>query len=183
MADISIQFHALPEETIPVVGAFIDDLRPHVLCIGFPPFEVWQIDRSQIAEAMQDENVRRIALVLGKPIPTAGTMSQLLERNPDALILDIGRKGGEGLKESWLTASTSNAEALKAWRKLAKIIRSMTKTGAIAVNPSTGATAKLKDHRFSDGAMRLDAKGVPMLPAAGTSRLRFTESSGRENGE
>lgn len=52
-------------------------------------------------------------------------------------------------------------------------LRSMTKLGTVAVNPQTGAAVRLKDHRFSHGAKELESEGVPMLPAAGTSRLRF----------
>jgi hypothetical protein len=178
MADISIQFHALPEEILPVVNAFVDEIRPYVIGMRFHPFEAWLVERPQIMDVMRDETVRRIAFLPGNPVLPVGKMTELIDRNPDVLMLEIGRRGDEGLKESWLTARTGNEAALEAWRKLAKKIRSITKTGAIAVNPSTGVTAKLKDHRFSEGAKRLEAQGVPILPAAGTSRLRFPENPG-----
>jgi hypothetical protein len=141
--------------------------------VKFPPFEACQVDREAIETAFTDDSVERIFLTLRPPVLPAIGMNDFLSRNPDALILDIGRQSESGLKESWLSARTDNKEAISTWRRLAKKLRAMTRTGVTAVNPKTGATARLKDHRFSEGAKLLESEGFPMLPVAGSARLRF----------
>jgi hypothetical protein len=88
-------------------------------------------------------------------------------------LLDIGRKVDAGLQESGLSARTSDNATLGVWRKLSRQIVASTRTGVIAVNPQSGATAPLRSHRFSNGAKTLERAGVPILPVAGTARLRF----------
>ena len=102
-----------------------------------------------------------------------GGLNEFLDRNSSALLLDIGRRSSEGLRESWLTAKTQDTGVSAKWKDFAARLRSITKLGTVAVNPQTGASVRLKDHRFSPGAKKLEVEGVPMLPAAGTSRLRF----------
>jgi len=105
----------------------------------------------------------------------AKVMSAILDQNPGALSLDLGRRTDVGLEESWLTSRTDNPTLLASWRKFLKQVRSLTRAGAIALNPQTGAISRLKDHRYSVGAKLLESQGVPMLPAAGTARLHFPE--------
>jgi len=173
MADISIQFHALPKEIMPVFRSFVENAGAHVVSINFHPFQAVEVAPSTLGAVFEDPSVRRLAVTLQSPILPVRGMNEFLDNNPGALLLEVGRRSAEGLNESWLTARAEDAGTLTEWRNFAKLLRAMTRAGAVAVNPETGETGELKNHRFSPGAQALEREGVPMLPAAGTSRLRF----------
>jgi hypothetical protein len=175
MADLSIQFHALPDEIIPLVCSFLDEVQACVSAIKYRPFLVTAVDRAKLSTVLGNVKVDRVAFTLASPALPARGMLEFLDRNPDALVLDVGKVLDIGLQESWLTARTHDAATLSAWRKLSKRVLAATATGAIAVNPQTGATAPARGHRFSTGAKAMDRAGVPMLPAAGTARFRFND--------
>jgi hypothetical protein len=171
--DISIQFHALPDELMDLVRSFVREVNCHVTALKFQPFEATLADASRLSEIFHDVAVRRVALTLARPVLSVGGLNEFLDRNSSALLLDIGRRSNEGLRESWLTAKAQDTGLHDKWKEFAERLRSMTKLGTIATNPQTGASVRLKGHRFSSGAKELENEGVPMLPAAGTSRLRF----------
>jgi hypothetical protein len=175
MADLSIQFHALPDEIVPLVCSFVDEVHVSVSAIKYQPFVVTPINTADLSIVLRDVEVRRVAFTLVSPALPARGMNEFLDRNPDAMLLDVGKVLDAGLQESWLTARTRDASTLGIWRKLSKRVLAATATGAIAVNPKTGATAPAKGHRFSTGAKAMDRAGVPMLPAAGTARFRFND--------
>lgn len=173
--DISIQFHALPKELISLTRPAVQHGGCYATAIKFHPFHAMQIEPALLEESFDDEAVRRIAFTAEPPVLSASTMNEFLDHNPSALLLDIGRPSPQGLRESWLTAKAPGVGVASRWQDFAKRLRSMTKAGALAVNPQTGASSRLKDHRFSAGAKQLENEGVPMLPAAGTSKITFEE--------
>ena len=173
MSDISIQFHALPEEILPLLQDFIAKIGPGIVAIRFRPFEAVTCDPAKMDDAFGDESVRRIAFTLTAPVVAAEGMNAFLDKNPDVLLLDIGRRSERGLGESWLSAKGVQPEVARKWGLLVRRLRAITEEGAIAVNPKSGATAKVKGHRFTRGAKLLEMEGVSILPAAGTTILKL----------
>ena len=104
MVGFSLQFHCLPEEIIPLVCSFVEEVQAHVMAIRFHPFEVRMVGKDDLAGVFGDPDVRRIAFTVKAPTVSAETMNTFLDRNPGALLLDIGRRQDVGLKESWLRA-------------------------------------------------------------------------------
>jgi hypothetical protein len=174
MADLSLQFHILPEEIIPLVCSFVEEVQAHVIAIRFHPFDVRLFDKENLAAVFGHPDVRRIAFTMKAPTLSGHTMNTFLDDNPGTMLLDIGRRQDVGFEESWLSSRTDDAATLATFRKLAKKIRSVTITGVVAINSQTGATAKLRDHRFSPGAKALEREGVPILTVTGV-RLRFPQ--------
>lgn len=173
MPAIELEFHALPEEVLPLVVAFVDDASAYVAAIHFPPYRAFAVDRASLEETFLDPSVRDLAFTTSVPsLPLVGT-KQFLDQNPGALSLDIGRRDEGGLRESWLTARTDDQADLAVWRKLAARVRKITRTGATVVNPATGATARARNHRFSVGAKALARDGIPMLTIVGLSGNRY----------
>lgn len=157
-----------------LVRSFVCEEKCHVTALKFHPFEATLTDTAMLSEVFHDVAVRRVAITLKPPVLAVGALNEFLDRNSSALLLDIGRQTVEGLRESWLTAKTEDPGLYSKWKKFADRLRSITKLGTVAINPQTGASMSLKGHRFSPGAKKLESEGVPMLPVAGTSRLKFT---------
>jgi hypothetical protein len=175
MSDLSIQFHALPGEIAAVLLPFVAQSGARLTLLRTAPFESFRVEPSMLESALQDVSVNRVVLTLTDPVLTQAGPNDFFERNASALVWEIGRRNDQGLQESWLWARTDDKHVLQIWRSFAKQLRAVTRKGVIAVNPKTGATGRLKEHRFTDGAKSLEREGVPMLPAAGTSRLRFED--------
>lgn len=168
MADISIQFHALPEELRDFVRECVTDFGLHVVAIRYYPYEAVELDSTALAGIFLDESaVRELTFTLLHPsLPAKGNM-ELWDKNPDVLRLQIGRRSSKGMEESHLSARTKNAAALAVWKKIAKRLKDMTEKGALAVQPETGATSLARGHRYTAGAKELEASGVSMLTIAG----------------
>jgi hypothetical protein len=175
MADLSIQFHALPEEILPLLASLAEESQAFIMALTFSPFCVERAEPSMLASLLESPRIDRIAFTCGAPVLAVRGMNDFLDKNSDVLLVDIGRLGDSGLRESWVTARTADSASMRRWRHFARRIRAITRTGVAAVNAQTGAMANLREHRFSAGAKELERSGVPMLPAAGTSRLKFAE--------
>jgi len=173
MPSISIQFHALPEEILKLVQRWVATYPLHATAIGFSPFQAGEVQSADLDKALLNPGVRRLMLTLTPPNLAAESGNRLLDQNPEAMILDIGCLGNEGLNESWLTTRTGGGHINQTWKQIAGNLKSVTKAGALAINRITGAQATLKNHRFTPGAKALAANGVVMLPTAGNAILRF----------
>jgi hypothetical protein len=168
MADISIQFHALPDELRDFVKQCVTDFNLHVIAMRYVPFEVIEpvgvdLDRLFIDSSMH----RRLHFTLEKPTFPVAHALDFGVKNQDALRLDIGARTETELRESWLCARTNNATALAVWRKIAKRLKDMTEKGALAVQPKTGQTGPVRGHRYTLGAKELESSGVFMLTQTG----------------
>jgi hypothetical protein len=168
---ISVQFHAMPFEILGLFAdLFFDDEIFCVEAVGSPS-KFLRLNKGLVPKF--DENRKAMAFALGEPDVIVGSMFEFLERNPDALVLEIGQVSALGLKESWLSANTKNPTALSRWRKVAKNLHVSTLDGAIAINPKNGAECHLKWHRFTEEARLAFHNGVAMLPAAGNAIIQF----------
>ena len=175
MTDISIQFHATPTEIAQFVSEFTDDFELSVTCVKLMPFEARSISRQQIESTLSDERCWRLAFTQSEPVVDAINLDMFEERNPGNLMLEIGRKTHQGLKQSWLCCRVFDRKQLNAWRKIAKQLNAITQSGAYAVNPTTGAKARFTKYRYTEGARELQLKGIKMLAFAGNSQIIFGE--------
>jgi hypothetical protein len=168
MADISIQFHALPEELRDFVKQCVSDFGLHIIAIRFHPYEAIELDADRLDEAFTDSSqYDELAFTLHPPIlPAKGNMA-LADNNPDVLWLAIGKRTNTSLKESHLSARTENAVAFAVWKQIAKRLKDLTDKGALAVNPETGATSLARGHRFTSRAKALETSGIATLTITG----------------
>src|SRR5579871_6439226 len=100
MASISIQFHALPEELVPLLRSFAEEVAAHVIEVRFPPFSASVISTAALAEPRNDRSPWRVLLTAVPPTLPADGMNELLDKNPGALVVDIGGVTIDGLQES-----------------------------------------------------------------------------------
>ncbi len=168
MADISVQFHALPEELLSFVRQIIADFGLHVVALRYRPFDASELSESQLAGCFSDDSLyKRLHFTIGNPVLPVTHELDFGDQNPDSLRLDIGTLGGDGLRESWLSARTEDPAAFATWKKIAKRLKGLAEQGATAVNPKTGRMGPAKWHRFTEGAKRLEATGISMLTITG----------------
>lgn len=173
MADVLIQFHALLDELAVFLVGVLDDLDVHVTALRFQPFRAEPVGKDDIELALRDPAVRELVLTLDPPGHAVLDAAAFASRNPSALRLDLGRRSERGLGESCLSARTKDERALEVWKQIARKLRRITLAGALAMNPATGATSRLRSHRFTAGAKALHDDGVAMLPVAGGAVLRL----------
>lgn len=168
MADISIQFHATPDELLAFAKQVVADYALHVVAMRYSPFEAIEVGPSELDAVLSVTSAHReLAFTLVPPLLAVTSNTDFFDKNPSKLRLDVGRQEAHGLRESWLTTRTKDPVALRVWKEIAKRLRGMTEQGATAVNPSTGVTGPARGHRFTAGAKALEAGGVPMLTNTG----------------
>ena len=167
MADILVQFHAVPAEMGGFVLNALEEVPAYVTAFRFWPFEAVPVEVDGVEAMLRDENIRELAFTLDPPKLPVKSSNEFLDLNPSALRLDIGRQSEQGLRESCLSARTTDGRALDAWRMFARRLRKVTKVGAVAVNPLTGATTLARSHRYTAGAKALADEGVTIRPIGG----------------
>jgi hypothetical protein len=179
MTDILIQFHALPEDLVPLLHWAVKDLAVHVTAFRFFPFQAEEIRQDMLDALFLEPSTRVIAFTRTRASLPAATKGEFLDNNSGALSLDIGRLSEKGLNESCLSCRTSDVHSLEVWKQIARKLKGITKAGATATSPTTRATSRVRNHRYTAGAKALDERGIPMLPVAGSVLLHFGEDSHR----
>ena len=175
MTDISIQFHAIPEELLALVRTAISDFGLHVVAMRSFPFAATEVGPDSLENVFAAGSpYRELGFTIDQPvIPVTGAM-EFLDKNPGALRLTVERASKEGLRQSLLSARTDNSTMLAIWKKIAKRLKNMTQAGVTVTNPDTGAFVHDRSFRYSALAKALASSGVPMLPIAGGNRIEFS---------
>jgi hypothetical protein len=177
MSDISVQFHASPSENLEFIEVVLREFRLYLVAIQLRPFAVKEIDAANLHDFVGGEpNFRRFAFLLNPPVISVQHELDFADKNPDYLRFDIGVETEKGLQQSWLSARTQNRDAIEVWKKVALLLKQRTMQGAIAVNPKTGARSNIKSFRYTAKARALSEQGMPMLPMAGASLLKFPKN-------
>lgn len=168
---LSIQFHAMPDEHLSLISMAIRD--PNLWVVGFheevQAFNI--VDRT--GDCLELEDIRALIFTATEPNLDASTPHQFAGINPDALVLEIGGLSDLGLCESWLWSNTRDKDLTRRWREVAKQLKASLLSGAIAVNPTTGESAPMKWHRFTQKAQEAYADGIAMRPVAGNSIIEL----------
>ncbi len=168
MTSLSIQFHALVEEVAGFVWRWLTLVRAHAIAVEYQPFSARAFDARQVESVVSSPLVRRIVFTESPPECNAAGNGALLEANPGALVLNIGRMTPRGLEECHLSAMRGS----RAWLKVAADLKKATKAGAIITHEATGLESADRAHRFTPGASHLAVGGVSLRQFA-QSPARF----------
>lgn len=176
MGDVSLELHALPDEIADVLVPFAHEERAYFTIIRYPPFQASSCAIEGLYEALRLTEVTTLLVSFREIIlRPETTMKAIWEQSPDLLKWEIGRIAANSLGESWISARSDDATVLKRWRKLLNSLRKVTKAGASAVDPRSGASRWYQAHRYSPRAKALQARGYEMLPLAGAVRWQFPD--------
>jgi hypothetical protein len=162
MTDVLIQFHALPEELVALLEESVATSSINVAKVLFPPYEALPVRAGELATAVLEPRFNGFVLSIRPILPTR-SQAEIDRLHPDAMRVEVGRAVSLGLMESMLRARASDPEVIGAWQKIAKALKKVTRAGVDVSNPTTGACAHYKNHRFSAGAKSLEDAGVPIL--------------------
>lgn len=168
MADISIQFHALPEELLPFARHCMADFGLHAVAMKFFPFEAVEVTSAELDNIFSERSpYRELAFTLDRPVLPVQSGMDFWDKNPDAMRLNIERPSQKGLRQTCLAARTEDTAALLVWRGIARRLKGVTAAGVAVTNPDTGVSVRERTFRYTPGAKALESRGVPMLPIAG----------------
>lgn len=169
---ISTQFHAEPQELRNWVAAWAVQHHLWVTLVEQAPFKVTPLSHDAFDQLEVGRKNLRLAISLQSPDLTGGNFLHFCDLNPDRLTIDIGALSEKGLSQSWFATQAETPSSLKLWKSLAGQLKRRTKAGATAVNPTTGASCRMRSFRYSETALNLQRADVPMLPVGG-ARLYF----------
>lgn len=177
MTQVQLQFHAEADELLAMADEWMGSHGLHGVVQRFSPDFLVRPVAAGRAAAVAGElgEARRLCLRHDTISAEAPSPHEFLARNPECLVIDIGPRTEEGLRESMLSGSTDDVAVLKLWRKLLRETRNRTHGGATVVDPKTGARLPWPRSRHTVGAHELAAAGVPMLPVAGSVRYEFDD--------
>ena len=160
MASLSIQFYATPDEVAAFARGWLTIETVHAVAVEYQPFTVSPTTRGEVEAHAQREGVRRLVFAEGPIDCSVQGNNELLDKNVGALILDMGRLGPRGLQESRLSAS----KVTPAWRTIATELKQHTSAGMDGTNERSGATAKYRALRYTQGAAVLAESGTALRP-------------------
>lgn len=160
MASLIVQFHATIDELAQFTSALLADSAIEALAVRYRPFEVTTVSREDAKVILFDPRVLRLIFTRGPGNPTSTGNLDLLDANPGALVLDVGREGATGMSESCLKASVGRA----VWKRALAELNRLTTAGVVGVHEETGASAVYRAHRLSPGAVKLSTSGVALRP-------------------
>lgn len=179
MTQVQLQFHAEAQELLAMADVWMGSHGLHGVVQRFSPdFLVRPVAAGNVASvAVKLGQVRRICLRTLPFEADAPSPHEFLLRNPDCLVIDVGPRTDEGLRESMLGGATDDPVVLKLWRKLVRETKRDTHGGAVAVS-AAGDRGPWPRSRHTMGAHALAEAGVPMLAVAGTVRYEFDDLTG-----
>ncbi|GGJ05859.1 hypothetical protein GCM10007978_49310 [Shewanella hanedai] len=172
MKSISIQFHATSEELLNFVISVSSELKLVVTMMTLKPFNLTIVEgKLELSEFLDKLKVGDLRLVLSTATPCIEFTSpnNFLDANSGSILIDIGPLSDLGLEESALSFISSEKDKISIANNVSSKLKRITKAGAIAVNPINGAEAKIRTHRYTQGAKVMADNGVKILPIAGNS--------------
>jgi hypothetical protein len=176
MADISIQFHALPEEVTAFAQQCMQDFNLYAVAMKYFPFEAAEVTAEEMGKLSEAKALyEELGLTLQQPRLPAKDNVDFYLNNPARLRITLARKEPAGLRQIGLSARTDDVDALAIWKKIARRLKGITRAGVVVMNPDTGASGPERTFRYTAGAKALASSGVPMLPIAGGNLVIFPE--------
>jgi hypothetical protein len=177
MKSILIQFYAEPSETFSFIENVSGELGLFVFLMKQSPFKVesLSLQKNMANTSLLNEMGPSARIILSDKAVFSGvnSLGAFLDANPEVIVMDVGQMTDHGLHESCLSFKGDKSDSISLANKVAAKLKKFTKAGATAVDPKTGAEARLRSHRYTKGAKSLFEQGVKILPVAGTSLIKL----------
>ena len=170
MKSVIIQFHALPEELVEFVNQVEKEFKLTVILLRIKPFSIENVTSKFNVEYLKKYDCQdeiNIILSVKDVHVDVQSQKQLLSLNKGCIVLALGRLSENQLNESRLSFISDSKEEANLVTKIVSRLKKKTIAGAIAVNPITLSEAKIRTHRFTEGARKAYLNGTKINPLAG----------------
>lgn len=180
MKTLRIDLHALPGELLSWVEQWLQEERTLSAALVWirPEFEVRTVSDVEVfrREVAARGTPFRICLK-SSPFDIGTTLLTFMDRNPELLWLDVGAWTDEGLRSSWIGASSEDAGTAdwKRWSTLARQVKKHTTAGMWVLNPVLGGKGFYKDARYTEGARDVLRQGKKLLAPGGWNTYHLEE--------
>lgn len=157
MCNILIQFHATRDELLAFIGECMRDYGVRVTAIrSFPynEFHAYELAADDLSKLARDQRYETFAFTVRPPNLDVADFNKFRDRNPSALMLEIGVRSRRGLKESSLCGGTDRKRSSMIWQKIAQKLRKRTLPDKLGF-------------RYTPKCKLLQDQGVTMLCLAG----------------
>lgn len=178
MRSISIQFHTTADELFEFVASVSSEFGLIITMMNLKPFYLEKVEGEfNVCDFVTNLEKGGLRLVLNSNIPCLKSTSpnSFLDENPGSIVIDVGRLSESGLEESALSFISDEESKILIANKIASRLKKITKAGVIAVNPFNGAEAKVRSHRYTEGAKSMYNQGVKILPVAGHNFYKLSD--------
>lgn len=177
MGNISIGFHATPEEIYSFAYQMVEEYNLKVVASKISPqFEFRIIEQSYFLENEAYLCSSRFIILCDQfTNELSNDYNSFLIQNIDNLIIQLGEITSEYMKESTIGTRCQDSEKLKIWKSIIKQLKKQMHQGVWAVNPNSESKSKCKNNYYSEGALIAYKSGVVMKAFAGWNEYQFVE--------
>ncbi|QFT87272.1 hypothetical protein FIU87_01220 [Bacillus sp. THAF10] len=171
MGNINIGFHAQKDEVVKLINSIMLQYQLTVVAV-----KLWPDFEYQIIDTMKEEylnSARFIFFSKETPRQLSNNYHEFLVQNAESLVLQIGERTEESMKESTIGTRATNSENIKLWKKVIKIFKEEMHQGVWVMVPKSGVKKYYKNHYFTIGAKNAYEKGVKMKAFAGINEYQL----------
>lgn len=142
----------------------------------WPEFEFEVVDQLTFELKNMDINSARF-IFLCKEIPNqlSKNYNEFLSQNVENLVLQIGERTEDSIKESTIGTRATDSDNVKLWKKIISLFKKEMYQGVWIVDPRSGVKKYYKNHYFTIGAKNEYEKGIKMKAFAGSSEYKLSQ--------
>lgn len=170
-----IQFHSNINELVEFLNLVSFELDLRIVIMSFNPFNLKEKENLITLDDLDGLSMIRIVLFKDRMNLNAKSPNEFYELNSGTINLDVGKKNLNGLEESALGFKSEDNEKIVIANRVASMLKKITKSGVIAVNPETADESIVKSHRYTKGAKEMYIEGVKLLTIGGFINLKPIE--------
>ncbi len=178
MTSMVVQFHATPEEILEFIKSVTLDLRLTLTLVRFKPFFLKELESREIQRLndLSSADLGVSYLLSQQPLNLeANSKNMTLELNPGCVIVEVGKMTEFALHESCLSFVSEDHEEIGTAKKVTSRLKKITRAGVDVVNSESGATGRIRSHRYSEGARIKCKEGLKLIPLSGSNYIRIPE--------
>jgi hypothetical protein len=170
------QIHITRDEIYSFLKCCVDKFDLSIHNYIYHPFSITLVSKEELGILLLKNPSAQKFLLTVKPIgDSISCFNALRAPEVDYYLFEVGESNNSTLKESCFTYQTNNEEFHALGKKISRLLKKDTFAGAIALNPKTQATVKIRTHRYSAGAKKLFDEGVKMPAIAGICLYQFPD--------
>ncbi|MCA1321960.1 hypothetical protein LC085_18860 [Bacillus tianshenii] len=175
MGKINIGFHATNDEISKRIDSIMVQFKLTAIIVKlWPEFEFQIIDKVTIETKDECFNSARFIFLCKEiPSPLSENYHEFLSQNVESLVLQIGERTEESIRESTIGTIANKSENIRLWKKIIGIFKKEMYQGVCVMDPTSGKKKYYKNHYFTIKAKNAYEQGIKMKAFAGLSEYQL----------